>query len=645
MSRTVYIALTVLAIVAGLWLRAPALGTGFFLDDYAQLSMLQGTYPVQRHPLDLFNFSTGEPEEVRALVQSGYFPWWTHPNLRLMLFRPLSSALIWADFTLFGDNPVPYHLHSILWWIVLVCALSVFLFEHLPRPIAAVAVWVFVLDEGHATLLGWLANRNALVSGTFGLIALIAHFRWRKGGRVRHVVLASVAYTLALLAGEYALCLLGYVFAHELLVARADPIKRRIRATLPLLVPGLAVVAMHLGLGYGSFGSDLYIDPFSEWASFLAEIAKRIPVFVADLLLAIRGEWWIVGPPARETVLRSGLLSAAVWRQLPSWQTAHVLIGVACIATLLWIVPRTLRGQPRELRATMTWMVAGTGLAFVPVAVALPTSRLMLLPLFGWCGLLGLLLVQAARRAVEAIGARRLPPLGSTAGGLVLAGLHMAFAPLASAHDSALLAWGANGVQTAVLEAELDPDTAEQQRALILATQDPQIAIYVCLMRRFHGAPTPRSCRVLSMAHTPHFARRVDADTLELKSVGGGMMTHLFERTFRTRDLPLRKGQVIELDGLKIEIVQTVGKGVRTVRYHFDRPLEDDALVFLRTEPDGLDRFTLPTSGETVRLPPAPPPIGPRREQAPAESGAGSGGAAEPADGEGQQVDPGRDQE
>lgn len=607
----------IISILVGLWLRAATLHTGFFLDDYAQLAMLEGFYPVPRHPLDLFNFSTGDPDEVRALIQSGYFPWWTHPELRLMLFRPLSSALIWFDHWAFGIDPIPYHLHSVLWWIALVSGLSVFLADHLPRPIAALAVAIFALDEGHATLLGWLANRNALVSGTFGVVALIAHFRWRRHlretGRVGPSwALSAGSYALALLAGEYALCLLGYVFAHELIAGRDEPLRRRGLATLPLLVPGVVVVALHLGMGYGSYGSDLYVDPFAEWSSFASEIARRVPVFVSDLLLTIRGEWWITGPPIRETVLRSGIVPADLWKRLPQWQTAQVAIGVACIAALAVVLPRALRGEPSELRRTVAWTVAGTGLAFIPVAVALPTSRLMLLPLFGWAGVVAVLIHLAVGRAQRALAAGRRPPIASTVGGLALAFLHLVLAPWHSIHDAALLAWGANGIQAAVLEARIDPERAADQRALILSTQDPQIAIYVCLMRRLHRVPTPRSCRVLSMAHSPHFVRRVDDDTLELKSVGGGMMTHLFERTFRTRELPLREGDIIQLEGLRIEIVQTVGDGVRTVRFHFDRPLEDEELVFLRSNPHGLDRFALPAPGESARLPPAPPPIGPR---------------------------------
>src|ERR1700755_255171 len=50
-------ALTIIAI--GLALRWPVLYTGFTVDDYAQLAMIHGDYPVPRAPLSLFTFSNG----------------------------------------------------------------------------------------------------------------------------------------------------------------------------------------------------------------------------------------------------------------------------------------------------------------------------------------------------------------------------------------------------------------------------------------------------------------------------------------------------------------------------------------------------------------------------------------------------------
>src|SRR5947207_5948412 len=109
---------------AALALRAPVLRTGFTVDDYAQLSMLTGAYPVERTPFELFTFSKGSAHEVAALRDAGFFPWWSNPALRVALFRPLSSALMWCDLRLFGDDAFAYHLHGACWWVAMMALLA-----------------------------------------------------------------------------------------------------------------------------------------------------------------------------------------------------------------------------------------------------------------------------------------------------------------------------------------------------------------------------------------------------------------------------------------------------------------------------------------------------------------------------------------
>ena len=110
-SRTYWLVVLLLGGL-GLSFRWPALRTGFIVDDYAQLSMMQGTYPVPRAPLALFTFSNGSLRDNDTLRASGFFPWWSQSDLRISLFRPLASALMWLDRALFGGDAFAYHLHS-----------------------------------------------------------------------------------------------------------------------------------------------------------------------------------------------------------------------------------------------------------------------------------------------------------------------------------------------------------------------------------------------------------------------------------------------------------------------------------------------------------------------------------------------------
>src|SRR5689334_11964035 len=166
-ARRAYVALSALVIGAALALRAPVLRTGFTVDDYAQLSMLTGAFPVERTPFELFSFCKGTAEEVASLRDAGFFPWWSHPALRVALFRPLSSALMWCDLHLFGADAFAYHLHGACWWVVMMALLAAVLRRVLPAVPAVLALCICAAHPGHIMFLGWIANRNAVVAATF----------------------------------------------------------------------------------------------------------------------------------------------------------------------------------------------------------------------------------------------------------------------------------------------------------------------------------------------------------------------------------------------------------------------------------------------------------------------------------------------
>ena len=166
----------------GFLLFLPGLASPYWLDDYVHRSMVRGTFPSQRSPFDLYNFVSSEDRDL--LVDTGVLPWWTHPRLTIRFFRPLSSVLRWLDFTI-TDLPAVHHVHSLVWWVAAVLGARALYKRWLGPRAALLATIVFALAPCHAVPLSWLANREVLITLTFGTFALAALTRLREGGRLR----------------------------------------------------------------------------------------------------------------------------------------------------------------------------------------------------------------------------------------------------------------------------------------------------------------------------------------------------------------------------------------------------------------------------------------------------------------------------
>lgn len=143
-----------LVLVFGVWLRWTTLQNGFFSDDISALAMAEGAYASPRHKLDLFDFTDGTPEDHDRLMRAGSLPWWTVPGLRLAMMRPLSSALILVDRSLFGDLAWPCHVHSFLWWLGAMLMVAALFRDLFPPVFALLALFLFALEEGHTLPLG-----------------------------------------------------------------------------------------------------------------------------------------------------------------------------------------------------------------------------------------------------------------------------------------------------------------------------------------------------------------------------------------------------------------------------------------------------------------------------------------------------------
>src|SRR6185437_2277663 len=160
--RRAPLAAALLAVV----LTLPALGTGYFADDFTHrvsfLPQFRGPGSI-RGDWDIFNFVGPDRAHFRFLMDAGVWPWWSAPDLRLSFFRPLTSLSHALDYRILAQHPAILHAESLALYAAIALAAAA-LYRRLLSPawVAGLAAVLFAVDDAHALAVTWLANRNAL---------------------------------------------------------------------------------------------------------------------------------------------------------------------------------------------------------------------------------------------------------------------------------------------------------------------------------------------------------------------------------------------------------------------------------------------------------------------------------------------------
>ncbi len=94
-------------------------------------------------------------------------------------------------------NALGYHLHSLAWYLAVVALFGVLLRRFLPGALGALALLLFTVDDAHLLPVGWISNRNALISTAGGLLGLWMHLEWREARKRQALPLSLASEQLA----------------------------------------------------------------------------------------------------------------------------------------------------------------------------------------------------------------------------------------------------------------------------------------------------------------------------------------------------------------------------------------------------------------------------------------------------------------
>ena len=565
------------ALAFGLLLVTPSIGSRFVFDDNTHALMKRadrGVAGVHGGWLDLFVFVSGDPEKNRAMIDQGsILPWWALESLKLSFLRPLSSLTHLLDDWLWPSSAALMHVHSILWYaLLLVTVLAVYRRLLGSAPTAGLAFLLYAIDDAHAQTVAWIANRNALIASIFALAALICHDRFRRQGQRTAAFAAPLLFLIGLLGAEFAVGIAAYFIAYALCLDRGST-----RARLLSLVPYAAVLVawrvVSRMLGYGVRGSDAYIDPGAEPLVFLAALPKRV-------MMLVLGQF---GAPGADT---------AFWKP-PSEHWLLWLLAGLTVLLVGWLSAPLLR---RDDNARF-WAL-GALLAMVPVSASFSSDRVLLLVGVGAFALLAKLFVHWLERgaAGERIGGPRAAVLAG------YAGLHLMIAPLMNPIRARFLELAGAALDRA--DAGIPSDPSIRDKTLVVANAPVDAFIgFLQVMRERRGVPRPAHVYSLSSATSPIELTRHSERVLRVRPERGYLYTES-ERFWRGARHPLSLGQRIELSTMTAVVVELTADGrPAAVDFLFHGPLDSSVYAWVFWQDGRYTPFVPPPVGQSVRFP------------------------------------------
>lgn len=604
----VLLAITFVLHIAGI---VAALGS----DDYLQWAALSGSEslfeqgfvaanPDNSLPQQLdnqFNFFDPKEGNLAQLIDYGALPWWTEEDIKIHLYRPITSLTHWIDYNFWPDSVMWMHFENLMIFMLLVLVVYR-LYQDTSRSagIAALAALIYSMDVSHIESIAWVASRNAFLGPLFGVLAIHRFIKWRETNRQAEMYLSLVFLLCALLSAEAGIAATGYLFAYMLWIDKA-PLLKRVVALLPA---ASLVVVWRLIYNYAGFGSENvahYVDPGRDLLVFAERLIERFPLMIASVNTGFDG----------------GLRMLSLAQQ----QTFWVFSVVVTILTCAIFYPILRRDKYARF-----WMT-GAMIAVIPLCTINVTSaRVFEFIAIGFFAVLASYTqwafsnVSAQWRGKWQTGLVRL-----LAGFGLLA--HIGLASLALTAGSVFALVGhVKGEVKEVIYPFYDFEEMDYKDRYLVVANAPHVFLlqFVPYKLSYRDMPIPAGIRALAPGlSTLHITRLGERELLVDVEGGFSIYSHIdvpgevaqsttgvahnsrmlmgfFGRSDRTYTL----GQQFSYDDTVIEIAELLDGRPKAIKVRFNYPVDQEKYLFVQWHWDSLSytELELPAIGEQVLL-------------------------------------------
>ncbi|MDX1438007.1 MAG: hypothetical protein R3335_14435, partial [Anaerolineales bacterium] len=447
--------------------------------------------------MNLFAF-TGPGFAPDRLLEAGVIPWWTPGGTSISFWRPLSALTHYFDYALWPDSIPLMHLHNLLWFGALIFAITV-LYRRLISPawVAGLAAFLFLIDDAFYLPVLRVSQRNIQIALLFGVLAIYAHYTWRRFGSRKWGFAAPIFLLLSLLGSESGIATAAYLFSYEVFLGEGSW-KRRIGALLPAGGVIVGWRAVYTLLGYGVLDSGLYTDPIRDPLQYALGVLERGPILLFGQL---------------------GFPPSEVYSYF-SDPTQLVALGIALL--FLLSVAFLLYPLMRSDRVARFWTL-GMLLSVIPAtAISIPSQRLLFFVGLGAMGLLGIFLGGLAQRAAwvpVGIVWRRFSWVFFS----ILLVIHIGI-PVVGRSAAPIVIGLGRGVGDQLLAVGRESELKDRDLILV-NSPSPFLFLYFPFERAYHDQPIPRETRILAPAFAEFAVTRTSENEIVLWVPEGDLFT------------------------------------------------------------------------------------------------------------------------